>query len=59
MPRPPGELRKLEEEERRRARVHRRLRWHQRFWVILWLLCGVCLLAVLAFLARIVRLAFG
>lgn len=59
MPRPPGELRKLEEEERRRARAHRRLRWHQRFRVILWLLGGVCLLAVLALLARIVGLSFG
>ena len=40
MPLPPGELRKLQDEERRRAAAHRRLRWARRRRVALWLLGG-------------------
>ncbi len=59
MPRPPAELRKLEEEERRRARVHRRLRWEQRLRVWLWILGGIGLLVAIALLARLAGLSLG
>ncbi len=59
MPRPPAELRKLEEEERRRARAHRQLIWGRRVRVALWLLCGVGLLAIIAFLARLAGFSLG
>lgn len=59
MPRPPSELRKLEEEERRRARVHRRLRWEQRLRLIPWLLGGLGVLVALVLLARLTGLFFG
>ena len=53
MPRPPAELRKLAEEERRRARAHRRLRWKQRFQIGLWVLGGIGLLVAIALAARL------
>jgi hypothetical protein len=59
MPRPPSELRKLEEEERRRARVHRRLRWEQRLHASLWVLGGLGVLITIVLLARLVGLFFG
>jgi cell division septal protein FtsQ len=52
MPRPPAELRRLEEEERRRARAHRRVRWGRRLRMALWILGGIGLLVVIALLAR-------
>jgi hypothetical protein len=45
MPRPPAELRKLEDEARRRARAHRRLIWARRMRVTLWLLAAIGLVA--------------
>jgi len=57
MIRPPVELRKLEDEERRRARAHRWLRWGWRLRVALWILGAVTLLVILVFLAR--RLGFS
>ncbi len=51
MPRPPAELRKLDDEERRRARAHLRLRWEGRFRRALWILGGIGLLALVALLA--------
>lgn len=59
MPRPPSELRKLEEEERRRARVHRRLRWQQRLRVGLWMLGGLGVFITIVLLARLVATFFG
>ena len=59
MPRPPSELRKLEEEERRRARAHRRLRWEQRLRLGLWLLGGLALFITSVLLARLAGLFFG
>jgi cell division septal protein FtsQ len=53
MPRPPAELRKLEEEERRRANAHRRVRWGRRLRVALWILGGIGLLGLIALLARL------
>ncbi|MFI5341733.1 MAG: hypothetical protein ACHQ7N_18070 [Candidatus Methylomirabilales bacterium] len=59
MPRPPAELRKLEDEERRRARAHNRLRWVWRLRVALWILGGVTLLVVLVLLARLAGFSPG
>ncbi len=50
MPRPPAELRKLEEEEKRRDRAHRRLRWGQRLKRIAWAGLVVLLLLFAALL---------
>jgi hypothetical protein len=36
MPRPPTELRRIEDEERRRERAHRRIRWERRWRVACW-----------------------
>ncbi len=55
MPRPPAELRKLEEEEKRRDRAHRRLRWGQRLRRFAWAGLVVLLLLFAALLvARLV-----
>ncbi len=55
MPRPPAELRKLDEEEKRRDRAHRRLRWGQRLRRIAWAGLVVLLLLFAALLvARLV-----
>ena len=59
MPRPPGELRKLEEEERRRARIHSRLRWEQRLRLSLWVLGGLGLFFTIVLLARLAVLFLG
>jgi hypothetical protein len=59
MPRPPSELRKLEEEERRRARVHRRLRWQQRLRMALWVLGGLSVFVTIVLIARLVAEFFG
>jgi hypothetical protein len=59
MPRPPSELRKLEEEERRRAHAHRRLRWEQRLRVSLWVLGGLGVFITIVLLARLVAEFFG
>jgi hypothetical protein len=59
MPRPPAELKRLEEERRRRDRAHRRLRWERRRRATLWLTGGLALLAVLWSLARLAGLSVG
>jgi hypothetical protein len=59
MPRPPAELRKLEDEECRRVRAHRRVRWEQRLHVALWMIGGVALLVALVLLARLVGFSLG
>ena len=59
MPRPPSELRKLDEEERRRARAHRRLQWEQRLRVGLWVLGGLLLLLAIVLFARLAGLFPG
>ncbi len=53
MPRPPAELRKLDEEERRRARAHRRLRWRQRLRLAAWALGALLFLVSLLLVARL------
>ena len=59
MPRPPAELRKLEDEERRRARAHQRLQWERRLRMGLWLLGGLVLLAVFVLFARLAGFSLG
>ena len=59
MPRPPAELRKLEEEERRRARAHRRLLWGRRLRMTLWFLGGIGLLFLIALLIRLAVFGSG
>ena len=41
MPRPPAEIRRLEDEERRRLRADRRLIWGRRLRAGLWILGGI------------------
>jgi len=59
MPRPPAELRRIEDEERRRERVHRRLVWERRLRVALWVTAAVGALAALASLARLAGFRVG
>ena len=59
MPRPPAELRRIEEEARRRARAHRRLVWERRRRVALWFAAGLAVLAAVAFLARLGGVSIG
>ena len=59
MPRPPAELRKLDDEERRRARAHRRVRWERRLRIGLWILGGAVLLLAIALLARLAGFSLG
>lgn len=53
MPRPPAELRKIDDEERRRARAHRRMVWERRRRVALWFAAGLAVLAAVAFFTRL------
>lgn len=48
MPIPPGELRKLRDEERRRAAAHRRIRWEARRRKLLWIIVGLLSLVALS-----------
>jgi hypothetical protein len=59
MPRPPAELRRIEEEERRRARAHRRLAWERRRRLALWVAAGLVAAAALMSLARLAGLPVG
>lgn len=59
MPRPPAELRHIEEEERRRARAHRRLRLERRLRLSLWILGGAALLTVFVLLAHLAGFSPG
>jgi len=53
MPRPPAELRKLDDEERRRSRAHRKLRWEGRVRAALWILGSIGLIALVFYLATL------
>ncbi|MBP1774761.1 MAG: hypothetical protein H6Q86_767 [candidate division NC10 bacterium] len=59
MPRPPSELRRMDDEARRRARAHRRLLWERRWRVALWFAAGLAVLAAAAFLVRLGGLSLG
>lgn len=59
MPRPPAELRKLEDEERRRTRAYRRVRWERRLRLGLWILVGTLLLLAIAFAVRLAVFSLG
>lgn len=59
MPRPPSELRKIEEEERRRARAHRRLAWERKRRVVLWVAAGLGVAAALVSIARLAGFPLG
>jgi len=59
MPRPPAELRRIEDEERRRERARRRLVWERRLRVALWVTAAVGALAALASLARLAGFRVG
>ncbi len=59
MPRPPVELRKMEEEASRRARAHRRLAWERRRRAVLWVAAGLVAAAALVSLARLAGFSVG
>jgi hypothetical protein len=59
MPRPPAELRRIEEEERRRARAHRRLAWERRRRVALWFVAGLAVLTAVAVVVRLGGVSIG
>jgi len=59
MPRPPAELRKIDDEERRRARAHRRVLWERRWRVALWFAAGLAVLVAVAFFARLAGFSIG
>ena len=59
MPRPPAELRRIEEEERRCARAHRRLVWERRRRVALWFVAGLAVLTAVAVVARLGGVSIG
>ena len=59
MPRPPAELRKIDDEERRRARAHRRLLWERRRRVALWFAAGLAFLVAVAFIFRLAGFSIG
>lgn len=59
MPRPLSELRHMEEEERRRAKAHRRLVWQRRWRVVLWILTGLVVLAMIGFVLQFGRGSIG
>ena len=56
MPFAPGELRRIAEEERRRGRAHRRLRWARRRRAALWVLGSALLFSLLVLGARVAGL---
>jgi len=56
MPRPPEEIRRIDDELRRRERAHRRLRWERRLRTGLWLLGGAAALGALLGVARLAGL---
>lgn len=59
MRRPPAELRKIEEEARRRELAHRRLRRERRLRVGLWILGVAALLLALGVFTRMLGLPVG
>ncbi len=59
MPRPPAELRRIDDEERRRARAHRRLAWERRRRVVFWIAGGLGILVTVGCLLRLAGLSVG
>jgi hypothetical protein len=59
MLRPPSELRRIEDEERRRALAHRRLAWERRRRVAFWIAGGLGILIAVGCLIRLVGLPIG
>ena len=59
MLRPPAEIRRMEEEERRRARAHRRLAWERRLRTGLWILGAMLLLGGLVLVFRLLGVSGG
>ena len=59
MPRPPAELRRMDDEERRRVRAHRRLRWERRRRIALLFAIGLAVLAAAVFVVRLTGLSLG
>ena len=59
MPRPPAELRRIDDEARRRARAHRRLLWERRRRVALWFVAGLAVLAAVACVVRFGGVSIG
>ncbi len=59
MLRPPAEVRRIEDEERRRARAHRRLAWARRWRVAFWIAGGLGVVIAVAFLARLAGFSIG
>ena len=59
MRRPATELRKLEDEERRRTRAHRKLVWERRFRAGLWIVGLALLLIAIALLSRLSGFSVG
>jgi uncharacterized protein YbbK (DUF523 family) len=59
MPRPPAELRRMNDEERRRARAHRRLKRERRLRAALWLGAGLVLAAAAVSLVRLIGFPVG
>lgn len=59
MPRPPAEMRRMDDEARRRARAHRRLVWERRRRVALWFVAGLAVLAAVAIIVRLGGLSIG
>lgn len=59
MPRPPAEMRRIEDEERRRALAHRRLAWERRRRVVFWIAGGLGILVTVGCLIRLVGVPVG
>jgi hypothetical protein len=59
MPRPPAELRKLEDEAKRRTRAHQRLEWERRRHGIFLVAAVLAALGVLLLVARLAGLLLG
>lgn len=59
MPRPPAELRRIEDEERRRAMAHRRLAWERRRRVAFWIAGGLGILVAVGWFIRLVGFPIG
>jgi hypothetical protein len=52
-------LRRIEDEERRRARAHRRVVWERRRRVVFWFAAGLTGLVAVAFIARLAGFSIG